>query len=428
MAVDPAVLLSFLRAKELAILEEIRLTEEAREWALGTYSPPPGQFLPAPESEEGRAAWSRAVRRAASVGPRVLATLLNGAIGDVNWGGDSSALDSRLAELDLQDLARRFATDIIVTGAAAGYVYVREEGGEPRIGRLGGFIMPYLDPRDSSVVTGLFQATQVFYPRGLRWWVRVWDLESEEVREWEELGSPTELGRPPTRVIPGARPRFVFWGLTEQGLPVGLLTWAVPMFRDVMASELMLARVEELSAYPIPRFGDNTQLQTVGPGLPIRGEFEWVRPGELGELRAQLQLKVEKLRDALALPGGFLGNDSPSGEALREANIRFRQMCRAIAGLVSKLLTDLVADYAEATGVDPVSVSVSPSIDIDRTDRIQVIAMLYEKGLLPLRVAARELQPFFPTWSDEELEAWLQRQEGLVTPQDVARLLGGGSE
>jgi len=41
-------------------------------------------------------------------------------------------------------------------------------------------------------------------------------------------------------------------------------------------------------------------------------------------------------------------------------------------------------------------------------------------------VAARELQPLLPTWSDAELEEWVRHQEGIATPQVVAQLLGGG--
>uniref|UniRef100_A0A7C5VFT7 Phage portal protein n=1 Tax=Thermus caliditerrae TaxID=1330700 RepID=A0A7C5VFT7_9DEIN len=410
-----------------AVGQRMKELETAWDIALGLYRPAQGELTPPPASPAGQEAFARIVQRVGSYGPRVLATLVNAAVGDVNWGGDSRRLDRVLSFQDLHALARGLAEDYVVSGVAAGYVY-SPDGVTPRIGRIRGYVQAYLDPEDSDRVTGLYQAVQVMRgsPPRTGYQVRVWDLEERVARVWERLQSPTELARAPDRVVEGVVPRFRFYALHESGAPLSLFLQNLPMFLDLYTSDLYLARVEELSAYPIPVFGPETEVQRIGPGLPIRGEFRWERPGDLEELRRQRREKLERLRDAFALPGGFLGNDSPSGEALREANVRFYQQAQAIARAISGLLTELVADYARALGEEPVPVTVSPANAGRMAEVAQTVAFLYEKGLLPLRVAARELQPFFPTWSDEELEEWLQRQEGLVTPEQVARLLGGG--
>ncbi len=410
-----------------AVATRIAEHEEAWEMAQGLFEPAPG-FLTPPlgPSPESREAWARALRRVRAYGPRVVSTLVNAAVGDVNWGGQSKRLDEAIGEQGLIRLVRNLARDYYVAGVAAGYAY-QPETGPPRIGRLTGYIEPYTHPMDADVVTGLYQAKTVTTRRGIRYWVRVWDIEDGQVREWRELQTPTDLGYPPDRVLEGLTPRFAFYDLTPEGLPWSPFFWAVPMLRDLMASELFLARVEEYAAYPVPRFGPETEVQQIAPGLPVQGEFEWSAPGSLAELREQRAVKLERLRDAMALPGGFLGNDSPSGEALKEANRRFYQEAKSTARVLSELLTDLVADLAALVGAEPVEVVVLPNRDYIRDQVIQGVLVLYEKGVIPLAVAAREVQPYLPTWSDEELNRWLEANKDVVTPDVLARVLGGGN-
>lgn len=420
-----------LRARLANLTAEIRALDEARAWAAGTWSPAPGEILPHPVGQEATAAWHRALRRVAAIGPRIVSTLVGGVVGSVTWGGESRRVDRALEALDLTKLARALTEDLLVQGVAAGYVYEREDG-QVRIGRITGYLQPVLDPQDADVIVGLLQVQSRSDARAkwaIRYWVRYWDIYTAIVQEWDGLDSPVSIGtRPPARELPGLTPRLRVWGLEHDGSPQSLLLWALPMLRDIMASELMLARAEELAGYPVPIFGPDTDIQTIGPGLPVRGQFAWAQPGNLAELREQLRYKLERLRDALSLPGAILGASPPSGEALREANLRFRQLTGLIRSIVEGLLTELVADYARAVGVEPVPVAVLPPRDLETSDRIQVVAALYRDGLVPLRVAAREIQPYLPTWSDEELEEWLQRQESIVTPSQVASLLGGGGE
>jgi len=422
-----SVPLEVVRAQLQAVDERLRETELAWDIALGLYRPSPGDITPMPTSETGLETFRRAVKRIGSYGPRVLTTIVNAAVGDVNWGGDSRRLDRYLSLQSLHSLVRALAEDYLVAGVAAGYVY-SPDGERLRIGRIRGYVQAYLDPDDSDRVFGLYQVAWAIKatPRPTPVYrVRVWDLETREALVWDQLNSPTALARSPDRVVSGVLPRFRFY-VMEDGVPLSPFIQNIPLFLDLIASDLYLARVEELAAYPIPVFDRETKPQYIGPGLPIQGEFRWERPGDLGELRAQRQVKLERLRDAFALPSSFLGNDSPSGEALREANVRFYQQAQSIAAVLSELLTELVADYARAIGEEPVPVVVSPNQAGEDAKKLQTITLLYEKGLIPLRVAARELQPLLPTWSDAELEEWVRHQEGIATPQMVARLLGGG--
>ncbi len=416
------------RLLQHAVITRIAEHEEAWEWAQGVYEPPAGAFTPPPSSSpESLAAWERAKKRVRAYGPRIISTLVNAAVGDVNWGGESDKLDELLDLAGLERLARDLARDYYVSGVAAAYAYVSEGEERPTIGRLGGYIEPYVHPMDADRVTGLYQAKSYLSQDGRRWWVRVWDLEDNEVREWRELMDPTELGRPPDAVLSGLTPRFAFYDRLPDGLPTSPFYWAIPMMRDLMASELFLARIEEYAAYPLPVFGGQTEPQEIAPGLPVQGEFAWAQPGSLAELRAQREVKLERLRDGLALPGGFLGNDSPSGEALREANQRFFQQATATAKALSGLLTDLAADLARLAGFEPVPVVVLPNRDYIREQTMDAVMRLYQAGVIPLEVAAREIQPFFGTWSDEELNAWLEEQKRVVTPEAALRLLGGGA-
>ena len=416
--------LMIIRERLRAVRQEIDLTAEARAWADGSYRPQPGEVLPMPASSEGWAAWNRAIKRVASYGPRIVATYVSAAVSDVNWTGDSSRLDRSLAELPLAHYARRIVEELLIAGVAAGYVYEAETG--LRIGLLGGYIAPYTDPWDRDVVTGLYQAALVPRPMGPpKYWVRVWDTETEEVREWRDLDDPTGLGRPPTRVLTGLVPRWRWWALSEAGIPTSPILQAVPVLRAIMATQLMMARLEEMSAYPIPVFGMDTEAQEIGPGLPIRGEFRWATPGSLEELREQYATHMEFLRDLLALPGGSLGGQTPSGEALREANIRFRSNVRRLAAMASELLSELVADYADALGVDAAQVAVIPSPDLERDNHVQRIISLYKEGLIPIRTALMEIQPYLPMLTDDVLDEFARRMEGVSSPEQLARLLGG---
>jgi hypothetical protein len=406
-----------MRRLELeSVKKRYRELREARQWADGTIEVLAGELLPAPIDVQGAEAWARLTKTLQSAAPRALTTKVNAAVGDVTWGGDGEQPDAKLEALDLRSLARAVVTDLIVGGIAAANAITDVRNRENRITRLTGLIEPITDEFDRDRVTGLYQVCQYLRSGRLEWDVWVYDFEQEERRYWRGLTNPTDLALAPvvTEGIP--MPRYQIAGADEDGYPMGELLASVPLFRSLWATEARLARVEELAAYPSLFLKGSVKVDKAGPAIVWRSDdtsadAKWMEPGDMEQLRLQRALKLERIRDDLALPGGFLGNDSPSGEALREANIRFRQSSENLALLASKLLTDAVADYAALESVQPVPVVVTPSNEYARTERITDLINLKKESMLPARVIATELQPYYPTWDDEQLEEWVTAKE-----------------
>ncbi|MER3480489.1 MAG: hypothetical protein C4327_08435 [Meiothermus sp.] len=95
-------------------------------------------------------------------------------------------------------------------------------------------------------------------------------------------------------------------------------------------------------------------------------------PNGFKELETAMARSAENIREFFSLPGGILGNDTPSGEALREANMRYIQASRDYAERLSEGLTLAVRDYASISGLDPAGLEVevvfqSPTEYLDLT-------------------------------------------------------------
>ena len=434
--------------------------DHALDLSHGLYVPADGDLLPRPANRNRRQAWDRALRQMQTLGPRVMETKLNAIVGDVTWGGKDDELDDDLMALDTRALANGFAHQYIVTGITGGYAH-NDERGFARISRLGGYLEPYTHPDNVDVINGIYQAWQVTRDnidrtrnafddnasvRYLsRWMVRVYDwsdsAEGECVmRQWDNLTDPTKLANAPdSEDAAHPRPRYRIRTMSQDGLPIGELLMAMPQMKALWATEARLVLSEELAAFPMLKaFGpvntgndDGSDAPTVGASEVWTGgseaTLEWMQPGNLEELRLQRTLRLDRIRDDLALPGGFLGRDSPSGEALKEANVRFRQNSEGYARDISGLLSELVEDFAVLTGSTPATVAVIPSQAYDETSRVSAILQLYQANLLPLGVAATAIQPFYPQWSDDELTAWVADQTARVTLSDFDALAGDGA-
>jgi hypothetical protein len=440
------------------LITRVEEVDHALDLSHGLYVPADGDLLPSPANTSRRQAWDRALRQMQTLGPRVMETKLNAIVGEVTWGGTDDELDDDLVTLNIRSLAQGLAHQYIVTGITGGYAH-NDERGLARISRLGGYLEPYTSPDNVDEITGLYQAWQVTREnidrtqnafednsrtrRYLsRWMVRVYDWsESPDgecvMRQWENLTDPTKLaGEPDETNDAHPRPRYRIRTLSQDGLPIGEILMAMPQMKALWATEARLVLSEELAAFPMLKaFGpvntgndDGSDAPTVGASEVWTGgseaTLEWMQPGNLEELRLQRTLRLERIRDDLALPGGFLGRDSPSGEALTEANVRFRQNSDGYARDVSGLLTELVKDYALLTGAQPATVAVIPSQAYDETSRITAILQLYQAGLLPLGVAATAIQPFYPQWSDDELAEWVSEQTARVSVSDFDALAG----
>jgi hypothetical protein len=87
-----------------------------------------------------------------------------------------------------------------------------------------------------------------------------------------------------------------------------------------------------------------------------------------------------------------------------------------------------VADFCALEGIpNPPPVVLLVDQELEKQMRTDLIITAFDKNLIPLRVAVRELQPFFPTFSDAELEAFVNQNQGSITPDALRRALGGES-
>lgn len=457
MPIDIPTLVKRLRMR--ALDDRAKLKDEISDIAQGLWEPQQGTILPLAANAKRQRAYNRLVRQMQTIGPRVMEAKLNAILGSVTWGMNDDELDDRLTTLDLPGLARRAAMDYVTHGITA-LAATTPEGATPRISRLGGYLEPYLNPDDRDEITGLFQAWQLGSsgPRrsdpgttnafndqaerhrqlgnvaGGSWTVRIYDFETDTMTEWVGLRNPYEIGRTPTREETDVvMPRVLVRELSIDGLPLGEIERAAPQIKALWATEARLLLAEELSAFGMLTVTGASLPDgfAVGPGelleLPAGATAAWMMPGNLEELRMQKAGRQERLREDLSLPGGFLGNDSPSGEAFREANVRFRQNTERYATELSAVLTDAVMDFGEVVGLgETPEVVINPSKAYDEPARVQSILSQYAAGVIPLGVAVNELRVFLPSWDDESANAWVEEQSALVRPEDL--VFPGGDE
>jgi hypothetical protein len=422
-----------------AVAISSRAQQEATLWdmASGTWTPAPGDVGPPPRSDEASIAYNRLIRLVYPVGPQIIRTRLSGTIADVTWSDarGGKQLDRRLQALNLYDLASGGFIQMMVTGLTA-YSVVRR-GEDVTVARLGGYLEPLLDPDDVEVAVGLLQAWQTNDERkaGRPWRVRIYDFQDQVLREWVDLADPADaFSSPPTsEAAVGYMPHIAIAYRGADGLPISEMRQGANLLRANYAIQLRIHRVAELHGYPVPVVVGQAEIpRDWGPGQVLafptgQGEFRYVYPDALSGLYELLRQNLESIREFFSLPGGSLGTQTPSGEALKEANRKYVQICNYYAQKLSSSISAAVRDYARAIGADPADVEIVPH-DMGRADEmLDKIANLYKEGIIPLSVAARVAQIYVPGWSDDELRSWVEQQQGLATPEVVARLLGGGA-
>lgn len=448
--IEISQLVALLRAK--SVETRIQESQEAWEWARGVYVPPAGVLTPrltGPEHTEDYARISRLVK---SVGERALNIKTTAAVGNVTWGDDTpsgnedaEAFKRRKAELDdtlrplrLEENARKLAEQWNVDGVMAVHAYLDRETNRPKLSRLTGYLEPYLHPRNMDEVQGLYQAKSRLTSQGhTRWWVRVYDWsdsgETCVIREWRDLMNPTALATTPDDEFTGAQiPAVRIGPTTQDGLVMSRFLASLPLMRAVMAVELSLERARELAAWPIPVFKNATEVTVVSPAVPVQvsedGDFFFAEPGNLDALQQRLDDRLRRFTQDMCLPSAIVGANR-SGESLREESLAFYNDARSDAAVLSELLTEGLERYATiADGVKAVPVGVSPNMEYIREQMLAGVALMLDKGLLPRPVAMREIQPFFPTFSDDELQRAIKEAKAFVTPEDALRALGDAGE
>ncbi len=402
--------------------------DDLRAMLNGTYSPAKGWIAPSFDAGTPREeAWNRALRTVSPPLPLVMNKTIAGLdFGSTTWSDDAGPqVDDLLHALDLPALARSAAIEYRLTGSLAMMASTPEtEEGEPTdpvVSVMRGVNIPYTDPRDQATIQGWYRAIQYVSDATskLAWWVEVYDFQGDSTihRIWKSLQDPTALAATPDDEFTSqARPRFALYDLQPDGLPVSPMLAGMGHVMGLYSTLLRLSASEEMSAYPMLLIKGDADFVGVGPGEVLVSEAEegagaeWMDPGNLEQLREQASLKRDMVREVFNLPGGSLGAQTPSGEALAEANRGFMQESHRTADAVSRVLTDAVSDYLALNNLPAVEVSVP----IDRSYAAAVEAEILEKGLdygvVPQAVAARKFQQFLGSgaYSDEELEEFQQ--------------------
>lgn len=411
---------------------------EVASYAFGDIAPQDLSPLVPPISEPG--AFQRLSRQVQTLGPRVLSQRRDGAIDSVQWQSDSvGPVQSSFADGQIAELARDLCNMVLIQGIAAVIAYKDERTQEARLSRLGGYLRLLYFPDDQSHEWGLYQAWQSAYAPQWQWTVRVYRPKEARMHEWRDLQAPWMLGVSPHLSVDDAPiPRYIVAQTGSDGQPMGELAQALPLLKAEIAQQLRLHRAEETTAFPMLVTAGlyDQQQDERGPTRVLQfqeasGRAAYLLPGDLTQIREEHISTMARIRDDMSLPGGFLptGGNPPSGEALREANLKYVLAVKQDADAIMNVLNQGLIDFAGLIGASPELVTITPSRIVRALELMDRIIMLFEKGLIPLHVAVKELVPMLSGTSADELLTWADEQEGrsrAVTPDLVRRILGGG--
>lgn len=403
----------------------------------------PDDLLP-DVNENVRATLRRLASMAQSLGPRIVQTKRFGVLGDITWGGDDTRVDQLLRDTDLEGVATEMFDDSRYSGMLTGVVRTDPDLNIARIEPLVGHVEPVYSPHSPTLVMGLLHAwLETTGTSGTKWAVRLYDLHERTMREWRMLHDPTSIIKtePSTIVEPSSEypdgaptPRFAILNRDANRMPQGEMARLLPLLFADWSAQVRGSRIEESTAIPQlvvsgeVEDGTSERSPTHVIRLLDNGDAKYLVPGDMSTLHDRHDRILERIREDGNLPGGFLGSQTPSGEALREANAKFISANRSDATRLGMVLTQLAQDLARANGIDAnINVSVSINREFTRQQDIEDGIKLYTSGLAPLDAIVRHLHPFLPSWSDEDLEAFLQSQAELVppdaTPVDMASVV-----
>lgn len=420
----------YIRAYLRDVAHRIERAATVLDWAHGQQTLISDEIIPpfpadSRARERAEADWDRYKAQIQGLGPRILKSKRNGAIGEVNWGGDNVQLDERLEALDLRELARKAFDNLVANGISAAWAYIDEDTNEPRIQVLGGYLEPiYAEGDPDGQPIGLFQAMQDPAHRQVRYRVRIYDFHERSIREWRGLQQAAFLAREPDRLWEQtSQPRVVVFDTNQDGRPVGELDQALELLKGEVATQLRILRVADAQAFSLLyMIGVWDKPFELGATTILRGHSDQGGAAdagriEAGDMQALFTLHdrvMERLRADLMLPIASIGEGGwPSGEALQQANIAYVSSSTDYANLMSTLLTDVVRDYSVLAGRRE---APEVSVTINREQMRQVISMQvredWRAGMIPLRAAVLRLAPYYPEWASEEIEAFLAREEG----------------
>ena len=267
-------------------------------------------------------------------------------------------MDEALREQDLESLADELLESAHYCGVLAGIMRRDGDTGALRLEPLVGHLEPVFAPNSPTMVVGLIHAWVV----NTKWTVRVYDTNERSMSEWRGLSHPNKVAStmPDLEVARSAEypdgaptPRFVVTGRDASNMPLGDLAKVLPLIKSDWSSQLRADRSEENTAFPQLKIkgevksdpGERSSAHIIR-AFGGRRRADFLAPGDLSQLHNHHNRKLERLREDAMMPGGFLGSQTPSGEALREANAKFISVCAWYAKRLSRVLTLLVADLA----------------------------------------------------------------------------------
>lgn len=380
------------------------------------------QILPPANTSDARAELDKIEAQITSMGPEIIATKLEGIIGNITWGSATGSVDAQLEELDLRDLAHKSAKSLVISGIAALLPYVDMDG-TTRLQRLGGHLMPIYAEDDIDRLVGLYQAWM--HDADREWTIRVYDFEQSILREWKKVGSPTAMATLPVETPLTTLPVVAIANRLQDGTPEGEFWQHSGLIKQEMAAQAAILRTARRHAHPLTiiRGMIDESRSSIGLGgvayfTDSSGSVERLEPGDLAQLYNQHDSLQARIRSALNLPATFGGAAIPSGEALKQANQRYSQSCSAYTILLQRLLSQAVAGFAELVGItNPPEVAVYPNLLNSQTENVDMALKLYQAEILPLEQAMRMVQPYIPTWDDKQLEEDIQRRtKPISTP------------
>ena len=434
---------------------------EAVSMSLGNWRPAQNTLLPPARNKSRQEAWDRALRVVSCAAVEALNKKLQASIGSVQFSSSDPGFQALVQAQELREMSRRLMQSLVCTGIIAAVSHTTPTN-EHHITRLGGNLDPIL-ARDNDTIIGLYRCYmnsgamanmpittgrdttfENFYPtnqiiKPVSYTVEVYDW-SEETSSgttctkitYEDIQDPTDLTGPYTLLENAPRPRVMVKNWDDFNHPVGEFMASSEAILSLYQTDLQLALSQELSSFPLLvatgsislGSDDGDERMQIGPGELIVGgansSLSWESPaGNLSELFSLREMKSEQLRRQLSLPGGMLGGGSmvPSGEALRESNQQASQSAASYSLDLSRFLTLLVDDLASLVNNPEHSVvTVEPHAPRDYNEELITSLSLYKEGVIPLRQMVLKSRELFPSFSNEEIEAFLGEQERLVDP------------
>jgi len=374
-----------------------------------------------------------------SLGPRAFSSKKNGVIGEVTWDvGTNQDLSEQLKALNVDRLAERLLRDFFVAGIAALYAFNDIDDGQDKLQKLGGYLEPLYKENDvSGEIVGLLQVRS---SGGVdnKYNLRIYDFEDNVTREWQDKETAHEFGsRPDLEITTESKPVILITGHTEDGYARGPFLTSLGAVIGEYVQQMRVVRISESSTYSPTYFkGHWTAADKLGPHIAYRSNEEGWENAEIGKVDSgdmsnQFMVadkNLERVRAELDLPIHFTGTQPPSGVALEQLNISYATSIASDARDLSWIMTKGVQEYAAligATNPEEVTVTVTPNREYVKEQTIESIISLNQSNLMPKSIAYKELQPYFNSWTDDELFELLEDDN---TEANTSTLLEANNE